>query len=92
MQNITCSSAGVGNSSLTSPNIWKESIMNSSREILRSVAVVVAGLVAMLIAIVVLGLYVERSIGKEPSVFPVSIPWKEKPLRSALPWARRLGS
>lgn len=67
-------------------------MMNSSREILRSVAVVVAGLVAMLIAIVVLGLYVERSIAKEPSVFPVTIPWKEKPLRSVLPLACRVGS
>ena len=65
--------------------------MNPSREILRSVAVVVAGLVAMLIAIVVLGLYVERSIAKEPSVFPVSIPWKES-LGSPLPLACRVGS
>ena len=66
--------------------------MNSSREILRSVATLVAGLVAILIAIVVLGLYVERSIGKEPGAFPVSIPWKEKPLRSTLPLASRGGS
>ena len=92
MQDLRCSSAGVGNSGLTSPNIWKESIMNSSREILRSVAVIVAGLVAMLIAIVALGLYVERSIDKEPSVFPVAIPWKDKPLRSVLPLACRVGS
>jgi hypothetical protein len=66
--------------------------MNPSREILRSVAVVLAGLVAMLIAIVVLGLYVERSIVKEPSVFPVAIPWKEKPLCSPLQLACRVGS
>ena len=66
--------------------------MNPSREILRSVAVVVAGLVAMLIAIVVLGLYVERSIAREPSVLPVSIPSKDSPLRSALPLACRVGS
>lgn len=66
--------------------------MNPSREILRSVAVVVAGLIAMLIVIVVLGLYVERSIVKEPSVFPVSIPWKEKPLHSDLPLGCRVGS
>jgi hypothetical protein len=58
--------------------------MNSSREILRSVSVFVVSLVAMLIAIVVLGLYVERSTGKEPSVFPVAIPWKEEPLRPVL--------
>ena len=92
MQNFTRSSASAGNSNLTSPNIWKESIMNSSREILRSVAVIVAGLVAMLIAIVVLGLYVERSIAKEPSVFPGAIPWKDKSLRSVLPLACRVGS
>jgi len=92
MKNITSPSAGVGNSTLTGPNSWKESIMNPSREILRSVAVVVAGLVAMLIAIVVLGLYVERSIAMEPSVFPVAIPWKEEPLRSAVPLAYRAGS
>jgi hypothetical protein len=92
MLNITRSSAGADNSSLTSPNIWKESIMSSSREILRSVAVIVAGLVAMLIAIVVLGLCVGRSISKEPSVFPVAIPWKDKPLRSVLPLACRVGS
>lgn len=66
--------------------------MNSLREILRSVAVVVAGLVAMLIAIVVLGLYVERSIGKEPGVFPVAIRWKEAPLPSAMPLDCRPGS
>ena len=92
MQNITCSSADVGKSRLTNPDIWKESIMNTSREILRTVAIVVAGLVAMLIAIVVLGLYVERSIAKEPSVFPVAIPWRDKPLRSTLPLACRVGS
>ncbi len=66
--------------------------MNSSREILRSVAVVVAGLVAMLIAMVVPGLYVERSIAKEPSVFPVTILRKGKPLSSVLPLACRVGS
>jgi hypothetical protein len=66
--------------------------MDSSREILRSVVLFVAGLVAMLAAIVVLGLYVERSIGKEPSVLPVSILQQETPLRAALPCARRVGS
>ena len=65
--------------------------MNPSREILRSVAVVAAGLVAMLIAIIVLALYVERSIAREPSVFPVSIPSKDSALRSALPLACRVG-
>jgi hypothetical protein len=67
MQNITCSSADVGKSRLTNPDIWKESIMNTSREILRSIA-------------------------KEPSVFPIAIPWKDKPLRSVLPLACRVGS
>ena len=66
--------------------------MNSSREIFRSVAVLVASFAAMLIAIVVLGLHVERSVGKAPSVFPVSISWKEKSPRSALSWAYRVGS
>lgn len=66
--------------------------MDSSREFLRSVAVVVAGRVAMPIAIVALGLYVERSIAKGPSVFPATIPWKEKHLRSVLPLACRVGS
>jgi len=47
----------------------------------------VAGLVAMLIAVLVLGLYVQRSIGREPSMFPVSIPEQEKPLRAVLPVA-----
>ena len=66
--------------------------MHSSREILRSIAPLVAGLLAMLIAVVVLGLYVQRSIGREPSLFPVSIPEQEKPLRTALPLACRVGS
>jgi hypothetical protein len=66
--------------------------MNSSKEILRSSALLVAGLVAMLIAIVVLGLYVQRSIGSEPNISPVSIPRHEKPLHSALPLACRGGS
>jgi len=56
--------------------------MNSSREILRSVAVLVAVLVVMLAASVALGLYVERSSGIEPGVF----------LRTALPCAHRAGS
>jgi hypothetical protein len=56
--------------------------MNSSKEILRSVALLVAGLVAMLAASVVLGLHVERSIGREPGVF----------LHATLPCAHRAGS
>ncbi len=66
--------------------------MNSPREILRSINVFVAGLLAMLIAIVVLGFYVQRSIGKESSVFPVSTPWQVRPIRSGLPLARGGGS
>lgn len=67
--------------------------MSSSREIFRSVAIIVlAGLAAMLIAIVVLGLYVERSIAKEPSVLPITSPWNERPLRSVLPMPRRARS
>jgi hypothetical protein len=66
--------------------------MHSSREILRSTALLVAGFVATLIVIVVLGLYVQRSIGREPSMFPVSIPEQEVALRAALPVACRVGS
>jgi len=66
--------------------------MHSSREILRSTALLVAGFVAMLIVIVVLGLYVQRSIGKEPSLFSVSIPERAEALRAALPAACRVGS
>lgn len=66
--------------------------MNSLREILRSVALLVAGFIAMLATIVVLGLYVEPSTGNEPSVFPVSILRKETPPRAALPCARRVWS
>ena len=66
--------------------------MHSSREILRSTAQLVAGLVAMLILIAVLGLYVQRSIGREPSLFAVSIPEPEKPPRAAPPVACRVGS
>ena len=66
--------------------------MRSLWEILRSVAPAVVGLVAMLVAIVVIGLYVQRSIGRVPSVFPVSTPEKEEPVRAALPVACRVGS
>ena len=66
--------------------------MNSSREILRSVSGVITALIVMLIAIVMLGLHVERSIGNEPRIFPVSIPWNETPDRSALPVACGVGS
>ncbi len=66
--------------------------MHSLREILRSIALLVAGSVAMLIAVILLGLYVQRSIGREPSLFPISIPEQEEPLRAALPVACRLGS
>lgn len=66
--------------------------MHSSREILRSTALLVAGFVAMLIAVILLGLYVQRSIGREPSLFPVSIPEQEEPLRAARPVACRVGS
>jgi hypothetical protein len=52
----------------------------------------VAGFVAMLIAVILLGLYVQRSIGTEPSLFLVSIPEQEEPLRAALPVACRVGS
>lgn len=66
--------------------------MHSSSEILRSTALLVVGLFAMLIAIVVLGLYVQRAIGREPSLFPVSSPEQEEPLRAAMPVACRVGS
>jgi hypothetical protein len=66
--------------------------MHPSGEILRSTALFVAGLVAMLIVIAVLGLYVQRSIGREPNLFPVSILEQEKSLRTALPVACRVGS
>ena len=66
--------------------------MHPSGEILRSTALFVAGFVAMLIAVILLGLYVQRSIGREPSLFPVSILEQEKPLRTALPVACRVGS
>jgi hypothetical protein len=62
--------------------------MNSSREILRSINVFVAGLVALLIAIVVLGIYVQRFTGSESSGSPVSTPWQIRPLRSGLRLAR----
>jgi hypothetical protein len=66
--------------------------MNSSREILRSVALLVTSLVAMLTAIVLLGLHGERSIGEEPGRFPASTPWNERPLRSVLLLTCRVGS
>ena len=66
--------------------------MHPSGEILRSTALFVAGLVAMLIVIAVLGLCVQRRIGREPSLFPLSILEQEKPLRTALPVACRVGS
>ncbi len=66
--------------------------MHSLSEILRSAAPILASFIAMLIAIVVLGLYVQRSIGREPSLLPVSISEEEKPLRTALPVACRVGS
>jgi len=53
--------------------------MRSLWEILRSVAPAVVGLVAMLVAIVVIGLSMQRSIGRVPSVFPVSTPEQEEP-------------
>ena len=49
--------------------------MRSLWEILRSVAPAVVGLVA----IVVIGLSMQRSIGRVPSVFPVSTPEQEEP-------------
>jgi hypothetical protein len=66
--------------------------MHPSGEILRSTALFVAGLVAMLIVIAVLGLYVQRSIGREPSLFPVSIPEQEEALLAVLPAACGVGS
>jgi hypothetical protein len=66
--------------------------MNASREILRSINVFVAGLVAILLAAVVLGFYVQRFIGKESSSAPMSTPWQVRPLRSGLPSARGGGS
>jgi hypothetical protein len=66
--------------------------MNSSREILRSASGIVATLLAILIAIVVLGLHVERSIQKDPSAYSVSVPWKGAPPRSARPAGYRAGS
>ena len=66
--------------------------MHSSWEILRSMVPALAGLVAMLVAIVLLGLYVQSSIGRGQSMFPVSIPKQEEPLRAALAVACRVGS
>jgi len=66
--------------------------MNPSREIVRSVAGLLAALVAMMIAIVVLGMYVERSIPTESNVFPVAIPWEAMSLRWALPFACGVGT
>jgi len=66
--------------------------MHSLWEILRSIAPAVAGLLAMLVAIVVLGLYVQRSIGRGLNMFPVSILEQEEPLRAALSVACRVGS
>jgi hypothetical protein len=66
--------------------------MNSAGEIFRSASGVVAALIAILIAIVVLGLHVERSIQKEPSAFPVSGPWRDAPPCCARPAGRRAGS
>jgi len=65
--------------------------MHSLWEILRSIAPAVAGLVVMLVGIVVIGLYVQRSIGRGPSMFRVSIPEQEEPVRAALPVACRVG-
>ena len=66
--------------------------MHSLCEILRSIAPAVAGLLAMLVAIVVLGLYVQRSIGRRPNMFPVSISAQEESLRAVLSVACRVGS
>ena len=61
--------------------------MHSLWEILRSIAPAVAGLLAMLVAIVVLGLYVQRSIDRGPNISE-----QEEPLRAVLSVACRVGS
>lgn len=61
--------------------------MHSFCEILRSIAPAVAGLLAMLVAIVVLGLYVQRSIDRGPNISE-----QEEPLRAVLSVACRVGS
>ena len=61
--------------------------MHSLCEILRSIAPAVAGLLAMLVAIVVLGLYVQRSIDRGPNISE-----QEEPLRAVLSVACRVGS
>jgi len=61
--------------------------MHSLCEILRSIAPAVAGLLAMLVAIVVLGLYVQRSIDRGPNISE-----QEEPLRAVLSAACRVGS
>jgi len=44
--------------------------MSSTREILRSIALLLVGLVATLIAIVALGLYVQSSLGRDARLLP----------------------